>query len=75
MLYIHDILLVGNDVAILKDVKTWLGTYLSMKDLGNVAYILEITIYRDGLRRIIGLNQSTYIDKVLYRFGMQNTKR
>ena len=37
----------------------------SMKDLGEVAYILGIKIYRDRSRRLIGLSQSTYIDKVL----------
>ena len=35
-----------------------------MKDLGEAAYILGIKIYRDRLRRLIGLSQSTYLDKV-----------
>ena len=46
-----------------------------MKDLGEVAYILGIKIYRDGSKRLIGLSQSTYIDKVLNRFSMQDSKR
>ena len=37
----------------------------SMKDLGEAAYILGIKIYRDRSRRLIGLSQSTYLDKVL----------
>ena len=32
-------------------------------------------IYRDRSRRLIGLSQSTYIDKVLHHFGMQDAKR
>ena len=35
-----------------------------MKDLGEAAYILGIKIYRDRSRRLIGLSQSTYLDKV-----------
>ena len=36
-----------------------------MKDLGEAAYILGIKIYRDRSRHLIGLSQSTYLDKVL----------
>jgi hypothetical protein len=65
----------GNDTPSLKAVKTWLGSNFSMKDLGDASYILGMRIYRDRSRRMIGLSQSTYIDKVLHRFGMQNAKR
>jgi hypothetical protein len=41
-----------------------------MKDLGETVYILGIEIYRDKSKRLIGLSQSTYIDKVLNRFNM-----
>src|SRR3954462_10574498 len=46
-----------------------------MKDLGEAAYILGIKIYRDRSRRLIGLSQSTYIDKVLKRFSMEEAKK
>ena len=36
----------------------------------QAAYILGIRIYRDRSKRLIGLSQSTYIDKVLKRFNM-----
>ena len=39
-------------------------TSFSKKDLGEAAYILGIKIYRDRSRRLIGLSQSTYLDKV-----------
>ena len=75
VLYIDDILLIGNDIPSLQAVKTWLGKNFSMKDLGEATYILGIKIYRDRSKRLIGLSQSTYIDKVLHRFGMQEAKR
>ena len=46
-----------------------------MKDFGEAAYILGIKIYRDRSQRLLGLSQSGYIDKVLKRFSMQDSKR
>ena len=46
-----------------------------MKDPGEVAYILGIKIYRDRSRRLIGLSQSTYLDKVLKKFKMDQAKK
>ena len=46
-----------------------------MKDLGEAAYILGIKIYRDRSLRLLYLSQSGYIDKVLKRFSMQDSKR
>ena len=75
VLYVDDILLIGNNVPELQSVKAWLGKCFAMKDLGEAAYILGIRIYRDRSRRLIGLSQSTYVDKVLKRFNMENSKK
>ncbi|KAL0345557.1 UNVERIFIED_CONTAM: Retrovirus-related Pol polyprotein from transposon RE1 [Sesamum radiatum] len=68
VLYVDDILLIGNDVKMLGDIKAWLSTQFSMKDMGEASYILGIKIYRDRSRRLLGLTQSSYIEKVLKRF-------
>ncbi|KAL0440280.1 UNVERIFIED_CONTAM: Retrovirus-related Pol polyprotein from transposon TNT 1-94 [Sesamum latifolium] len=47
----------------------------SMKDMGEASYILGIKIYRDRSRRMLGLTQSSYIEKVLKRFKMEHSKR
>ena len=52
-----------------------LNSKFSMKDLGEAAYILGIKIYRDGSRRLIGLSQSTYLDKILKKFRMDESKK
>ena len=75
ILYVDDILLIGNDVQMLESVKDSLQNSFLMKDLGEAAYILGIKIYRDRSRRLIGLGQSTYIDKVLKQFNMQDAKK
>ena len=46
-----------------------------MKDLGEAAYILGIKIYRDRSRHLIGLSQSTYLDKILKMFKMNQAKK
>jgi hypothetical protein len=68
-------LLIDNDIPMLESVKTSLKNSFSMKDLGEAAYILGIRIYRDRLRRLIGLSQDTYIDKVLKHFSMEQSKK
>ncbi|KAK8669506.1 hypothetical protein V6N13_106934 [Hibiscus sabdariffa] len=75
VLYVDDILIIGNDIPTLQSIKTWLSSCFSMKDLGDAAYILGVKIYRDRSRRLLGLSQSTYIDKVLKRFSMEESKR
>ena len=46
-----------------------------MKDLGEASYILGIKLFQDKKRRIMGLSQATYIEKVLSRFSMDNSKK
>ena len=55
--------------------KIWLSKQFSMKDLGEASYILGIKIYRDRSKRLLGLSQGTYIDKVLKRFSMKLSKK
>ena len=75
VLYVDDILLIGNDIPMLEAVKSSLRKSFSMKDLGEAAYILGIKIYRDRSKRLIGLSQDAYIDKILNRFNMQDSKK
>ncbi|GJV39606.1 retrotransposon protein, putative, ty1-copia subclass [Tanacetum coccineum] len=75
ILYVDDILIMGNNIPMLQDVKSYLGKCFAMKDLGEAAYILGIKIYRDRSKRLIGLCQSAYIEKILKRYYMENSKR
>ncbi|KAL0411618.1 UNVERIFIED_CONTAM: hypothetical protein Slati_3751500 [Sesamum latifolium] len=68
VLYVDDILLIGNDVKMLGYIKAWLSTQFSMKDMAS--YIIKI--YKDRSRRMLGLIQSSYIEKVLKRFKMEH---
>ena len=75
ILYVDDLLLIENDIEFLDSIKGYLNKSFSMKDLDKAAYILGIKIYRDRSRRIIGLSQSTYLDKVLKKFNMDHVKK
>ena len=70
ILYVDDILLIGNDIEFLDRIKGYLNKSFSMKYLGEAAYILGIKINRDRSRHLIGLSQSTYLGKVLKKFKM-----
>jgi Reverse transcriptase (RNA-dependent DNA polymerase) len=75
ILYVDDILLMGNDILLLQLAKSSLKKVFSIKYLGETVYILGIKIYRDRFKRLIKLSQNTYIDKVLNWFSMQNSKK
>ena len=46
-----------------------------MKDLSEATYILGIKIYRDRSRRLIGLSQSTHLDKIWKEFKLDQSKK
>ncbi|KAJ9547644.1 hypothetical protein OSB04_020187 [Centaurea solstitialis] len=73
VLYVDDILLIGNNVPMLQD------KCFAMKDLGNAACILGIRIYQDRTKRLVGFSQSTYLDKILkkiqYETGRDEEKQ
>ena len=75
VLYIDDILLIGNDVETLSNVKKWLAEQFQMKDLGEGSYILRIQIIRDRKNKLLSLSQASYTDKVLARCLMQDSKK
>ncbi|KAA0052191.1 gag/pol protein [Cucumis melo var. makuwa] len=75
VLYVDDILLIGNDVGYLIDVKAWLAVQFQMKDLEEAQYVLGIQIIRDCKIKTLALSQATYIDKMLVRYSMQNFKK
>ncbi|GJT77915.1 retrotransposon protein, putative, ty1-copia subclass [Tanacetum coccineum] len=58
----------------LQAIKAYLRKCFAMKDLGEAAYILGIKIYRDKSRRLIGLCQSAYIEKILKIYYIENSK-
>ncbi|GKB55022.1 retrotransposon protein, putative, ty1-copia subclass, partial [Tanacetum coccineum] len=75
ILYVDDIIIIGNHIPSLQSVKDYLGKCFAIKDLGEAAFILGIKIYRDRSKRLIRLSQSAYMDQILKRDKMDNSKR
>ena len=75
ILYVDDILLIGNDVWVMSSVNIWLPSQFDMKDLGEANFILGIKLWQDRKNKMLGLSRSGYIDKFLERFSMQNSKK
>nr|GEV56667.1 hypothetical protein [Tanacetum cinerariifolium] len=65
----------GSNIPMLQDVQSCRRRCFAIKDLGEASYILGIKIYRDRSRRLIGLCQSDYIENILKRYHMENSKR
>ena len=75
VLYVDDILLIENDVGALSLVKVWLSNQFDMKDLGEASHIIGIKLMRDCQKRMLGSSQTSYIDKILTRYSMKESKK
>ena len=74
VLYVDDMLLIGNNKDVIKEVKSQLSSKFDMKDLGATNFILGMEIRRDRANKMISLNQRKYVEMVLQRFNMQESK-
>ena len=46
-----------------------------MKGFGEASHIIGINLMRDRQKRMLSLTQATYIDQILARFSMQDSKK
>jgi hypothetical protein len=60
-LYVDDMLLIGNNMDAINDLKKKLSSKFNMKDIGATNFIPGIEIKRDQAARKIRLNQMKYI--------------
>ena len=72
ILYVDDILLASSNLGLLSETKKYLSKNLHMVDMGEANYVIDIEIFRDRSRGVLGLSQKGYIDQVLERFNMQS---
>ena len=56
VLYIDDILLIGNDVRVMSSVKIWLSSQYDIKELGKANFILGIKLWQDRKNRMLVLS-------------------
>jgi hypothetical protein len=65
---VDDILIFGNNVNVIEEVKGFLSSNFEMKDLGEADVILNIKLLREGNGGVT-LVQYHYVEKMLSRFG------
>ena len=56
VLYVDDILLIGNDVGVMSSVKVSLSRKFDMMDIGEANFILGIKLWRDHKNKMLGLS-------------------
>jgi hypothetical protein len=74
VLYVDDMLLVGNNMDVIKEVKSQLSSKFDMKDISVSNIILGMEIKRDHANRKFWLNQRKYVETILQRFNMHGSK-
>ena len=77
ILYVDNLLLLGEDHSKIEDVKRQLGKLYQIKDFGPTSFYLGIRITRDRTQWIIWIDQQAYIENTLKRFKLHdanNTK-
>ena len=74
VLYVNDMFLVGNNMEVIKEVKTHLSSKFDMRDLSASNLILGMEIKRNHADRKLYLNQRKYVKTIFHRFNMQECK-
>ncbi|OMO51796.1 Reverse transcriptase, RNA-dependent DNA polymerase [Corchorus capsularis] len=74
LLYVDDMLIVGQDVELISKLKDDLSRSFDMKDLGPAKQILGMDIIRDRKAGKLWLSQEKYVERILKRFNMQDAK-
>ncbi|GKV04185.1 hypothetical protein SLEP1_g16379 [Rubroshorea leprosula] len=74
LLYVDDMLILGQDVEKICRLKEELSKSFDMKDLGPAKQILGMAITRDRKAGKLWLSQEKYVEQLLERFNMKHAK-
>lgn len=74
LLYVDDLLIVGDDLNVILTIKRLLAREFEMTDIGPADTFLGMHIEHDRNNGIIRLNQKQYLKNVLRKFGMIDCK-
>ena len=72
--YVDDIIIASNNIDILNSEKSKLSTRFDMDDRGELHHLLGMRKRRDRKAKVLMLDQSIYLKKVLHRFGFENSR-
>ena len=67
-----DVLLFSNSSKLLSDFKQRFGERFQVKDLGKIKHFLGMEFRQE--KDFLGISQTAYVEEVLRKFGMQDSK-
>ncbi len=73
-IHVDDCTITGNTQALLNTFKVKINAHYMMTDLGPISWLLGISVARNRKNRTITLSQQSYIDSILVRFNLMDTK-
>ena len=74
LLYVDDMLIIGQDAGMIGNLKKDLFKSFGMKDLDPARQILGMQILRDMKAKKLWLSKEKYIERILERFNMKHAK-
>jgi hypothetical protein len=72
LLYVDDMIIIGDDYSRISDFKQFLHQQFEMKDLGHLGYFLGLEVSLDSTGYY--LSQAKYVSDLLSRVGLTDTK-
>lgn len=72
--YVDDLVLACKSERRMKLIKSKLSEDFSMKDLGDMNYILGVKVIQNKINNSIWIGQETYCENILNKFNMENSK-
>jgi hypothetical protein len=72
--YVDDLVLSGKCVKRIKEVKRSLSDRFKMQDLGKLHHFLGIKVLQNLVEGKVWIGQPSYVQKLLEKFGMQDSK-
>jgi hypothetical protein len=70
-IYVDDFIVTGKERDVIENIFDQLETYLSIKRLGDLSWILGMRVTRDRPNQVLYLDQTTYINSLIRKFQLQ----
>lgn len=74
VLYVDDLIVAGSNKEMVNSFKRAIAERFKMKDLGDLKWILGMEIKRNRQERTLEVNQGVYVDRMLERYAMLDSK-
>jgi hypothetical protein len=71
---VDDLTITAENQSVLDKTKWDLNQVFSMKDLGEIHWLLNLKIERDWQKKTITISQPAYIEKILKKFNLEDAK-